>query len=70
MGFLTAPSLTYVPISDPQDTQLKVVDRRSRLGPRPDHVREAAEKLSEGGAHSLPVVDENGELAGIVTSID
>lgn len=33
-------------------------------------VREAAAKLSEGGFHSLPVVSENGDLVGIVTSTD
>ena len=33
-------------------------------------VRDAAEKLGEGDFHSLPVVNEAGELAGIVTSTD
>lgn len=35
-----------------------------------DTVRQAAEKLSEGGFHSLPVVDEKTDLVGIVTSTD
>lgn len=33
-------------------------------------VREAADKLSGGDFHSLPVVDDEGEIAGIVTSTD
>jgi CBS domain-containing protein len=33
-------------------------------------VRDAAEKLSEGDFHSLPVVAEDMSLAGIVTSTD
>lgn len=35
-----------------------------------DSVRQAADKLSEGSFHSLPVVDENDNLVGIVTSTD
>ncbi len=35
-----------------------------------ESVREAAEKLSEGDFHSLPVVKDGGDLAGIVTSTD
>jgi CBS domain-containing protein len=35
-----------------------------------DNVREAAEKLSAGDFHSLPVVSTSGELIGIVTSTD
>jgi CBS domain-containing protein len=33
-------------------------------------VRDAARKLSAGGFHSLPVVDEHGGLVGIVTTTD
>jgi CBS domain-containing protein len=33
-------------------------------------VREAAEILSTGGFHGLPVVDEHGELVGLVTTVD
>lgn len=33
-------------------------------------IREAAEKLREGRFHALPVVDEQGNLAGIVTTTD
>lgn len=33
-------------------------------------VRRAAQLLSEGHFHSLPVVEEDGRLAGIVTSTD
>jgi CBS domain-containing protein len=35
-----------------------------------DTVRAAAELLSAGSFHAVPVVDENGDLAGIVTSTD
>lgn len=33
-------------------------------------IREAAEKLREGRFHALPVVDDQGNLAGIVTTTD
>ena len=33
-------------------------------------IREAAERLREGRFHALPVVDEQGNLAGIVTTTD
>jgi CBS domain-containing protein len=33
-------------------------------------VREAAEMLAEGHFHSLPIVDEEGNLQGLVTSTD
>jgi CBS domain-containing protein len=33
-------------------------------------IREAADKLADGARHSLPVVDEEGRLLGIVTSTD
>jgi acetoin utilization protein AcuB len=33
-------------------------------------VREASERLSHGGFHSLPVVDAAGRLVGIVTTAD
>ncbi len=33
-------------------------------------LREAAEKLSYGGFHALPVIDEDRALAGIITSTD
>ncbi len=35
-----------------------------------DRLRDAAEKLSVGGFHSLPVIDEDRNLVGIVTSTD
>lgn len=35
-----------------------------------DTVRDAAEHLARGDFHSLPVVDEDGSLAGMVTSTD
>lgn len=33
-------------------------------------VREAAEVLATGGFHGLPVLDEDGALAGLVTTVD
>ncbi|HWB78557.1 MAG TPA: CBS domain-containing protein, partial [Nannocystaceae bacterium] len=33
-------------------------------------VRDASERLAHGGFHSLPVVDAEGRLAGIVTTAD
>lgn len=33
-------------------------------------IREAAEKLANGSYHCLPVVDDEGNLAGLVTSTD
>ncbi len=35
-----------------------------------ESVRQAAEKLSKGSFHSLPVIKESGDLTGIVTSSD
>jgi CBS domain-containing membrane protein len=35
-----------------------------------DTVRQAADLLSHGGFHSLPVIDKEGEVIGIVTSTD
>lgn len=35
-----------------------------------DTVREAAQALAKGNFHSLPIVDEAGDIAGIVTSTD
>ena len=35
-----------------------------------DTVRQAADVLSEGKFHSVPVINNSGELAGIVTSSD
>ena len=35
-----------------------------------DTLRTAADKLSEGGFHALPVLDDTGALVGILTSTD
>lgn len=35
-----------------------------------DTVRDSAEKLADGTFHALPVVDDEGQLEGIVTSTD
>lgn len=33
-------------------------------------IREAAERLANGSYHCLPVIDDHGDLAGLVTSTD
>ena len=35
-----------------------------------DKIRSAAERLSPGSFHALPVLDEEGRLAGMITSTD
>ncbi len=40
-----------------------------RLDPKAT-LREAADKLADGGFHSLPITDDNNELVGILTSTD
>jgi CBS domain-containing protein len=45
------------------ETNLIVIDRKATL-------RQAAEKLSMGNFHALPVVNRKRELVGIVTSSD
>jgi CBS-domain-containing membrane protein len=57
-------------IIDQQFSIKEVMSTRLKTLSDKDTVREAAEKLSEGGFHSLPVVSENGDLVGIVTSTD
>lgn len=55
------------------DSQYKVEDL---MTPEPefvrasDTVRTAADKLSSGVFHALPVLDDTGDLVGIVTSTD
>ncbi len=44
-------------------TELQVLNQR-------DKVRDAAKQLSPGGFHSLPVVDDENNLIGMVTSTD
>jgi len=50
-------------IEKTMNTDLVTLDDKSTI-------RDAAEKLREGKFHSLPVVDDNGNLLGIVTSTD
>ncbi len=50
-------------VSQIMETEPVVLDERATL-------REAAEKLSLGGFHALPIVDEDKRLVGIVTSTD
>jgi CBS domain-containing protein len=50
-------------IEDVMKTDLITITDRATVG-------EAAQKLSPGGYHALPVVDEHGDLIGIVTTTD
>lgn len=50
-------------ITDVMSTELNTVKSD-------DSIRTAAEKLSTGAQHSLPVVDADGMLVGIVTTTD
>jgi CBS domain-containing protein len=50
-------------IKDLMRTDLITIGHRATVG-------EAAQKLSPGGYHALPVVDENGDLVGVVTTTD
>ncbi|TNE87926.1 MAG: CBS domain-containing protein [Deltaproteobacteria bacterium] len=55
------------------DAQFKVADIMSwepEFVRDTDTVRHAADKLSSGGFHSLPVLDASDRLVGIVTSTD
>ena len=50
-------------IADIMTTQLTTIQVN-------DTIRHAAEILANGAFHSLPVVDDDGHLAGIITSTD
>lgn len=50
-------------IEDIMSTDLKTANSKSTI-------REVAELLSNNSFHSIPLVDDNGDLAGIVTSTD
>lgn len=50
-------------IEDVMKTDLITITHRATVG-------EAAQQLSPGGYHALPVVDEHGNLIGIVTTTD
>ncbi|MDD9945416.1 MAG: CBS domain-containing protein [Myxococcales bacterium] len=52
-----------IKVTDIMETRLVTIGARQSL-------REAAELLVEQGFHSLPVVDDDGRLIGIVTSTD
>jgi len=55
--------VTRVTVDQIMETNVTVLNRNSTL-------REAAEKLSMGNFHALPVVDSKRRLLGIVTSSD
>ncbi|MFV8750075.1 HPP family protein [Nannocystaceae bacterium ST9] len=55
---------------DSQHTIESVMTRNLTTIAVKDTVRQAAELLAEGKYHSLPVVDEQGKLLGLVTSTD
>lgn len=55
--------MDIMPKNKAGDVELKTIKNN-------DTVHEAAHKLMEGGFHSLPVVDEDGNIVGIVTSTD
>lgn len=57
------PLFESVTVGQVMETSVIVLDRGATL-------REAAEKLSMGSFHALPVVDERRRLHGIVTSSD
>ena len=82
VGMVTSTDLlrvTYAYGTDPRQTDA-VLDHTMKLSdlmqPKltvmtPEHtVRDAVETLAEGRFHSLPVVDAEGQLVGIVTTRD
>lgn len=83
IGLLTANDLLRVSWGDPYSHDSRGIDvlldtQEIREVMQEDvktilpgaRVREAAQALAVGGFHSLPVVDEHGDLVGIVTSTD
>ena len=60
---LSLPFFRRATVDQIMETHLAVLDSRSTL-------RDAAEKLSMGNYHALPVVDRQRKLIGIVTSSD
>ncbi len=57
-------------IIDQQFTVTDVMSKELTVITNKDNIRTAAKLLSEGDFHSLPVVNENHELTGIITSTD
>jgi len=57
------PFFSAATVDQIMETKLIVLGRQATM-------REAAEKLSMGGFHALPVVDRRRKLLGIVTSSD
>lgn len=57
------PIISDATVSQIMETKVIVVNKNATL-------RDAAEKLSVGGFHALPVVDRKRRLVGIVTSSD
>lgn len=59
----TLPIVSDATVSQIMETKVIVVNKDATL-------RDAAEKLSVGGFHALPVVDRKRRLVGMVTSSD
>lgn len=47
-----------------------LMQKELRTLPEKSTIADAAEALSDGSIHAVPVVDEDGSLAGLVTSTD
>jgi CBS domain-containing membrane protein len=66
----TSNSHTVSALIDQQFTIAEVMSKNLITITEGQSVRDAAEALSEGDFHSLPVVDGAGNIAGMVTSTD
>jgi CBS domain-containing membrane protein len=66
----TSNSHTVSTLIDQQFTVVEVMSKNLTTLTDGQSVRDAAEALSEGDFHSLPVVDSAGNIAGILTSTD
>ena len=66
VGLITANDLLRLSYGDPYKQDPRTTDALLDT----QSIREAAEILATGGFHGLPVVDEAGELAGLVTTVD
>ncbi len=76
VGMLSSADLLKLYLLDDADAPPRAVAVSSIMVRDPDvlpgtaTLRDAAEVLARSGYHSLPVVDDNGSLAGIITSAD
>jgi CBS domain-containing protein len=58
------------PFIDSQQELIDVMTADPKILNESDTVRDAAQALSSGSYHSLPIVDSNHQLAGMVTTTD